>query len=339
MVIVLSWFGIISVMMALIPVVAISPILLYIGMLIGAQAFQETPKSHAPAIVLALTPHLAAWGKLQIDNALGAAGTNAARGRPRQARRRSGVLYHGLAVHGRRRDPRRPRARRDRRVHHRARVHEGGGFALAGAVLTFFGFMHGEAIGIGEHGLGVTPSVTFRLPPRRRVSDGLCALRQDRAPGRRRRHGEFGTVAAGAGGIAPQRGSRARQVLRRRGPAARPRAGLGGWVSRATRLMKAASSPLASSGAASAMASSSGSSQSLLGLVEVGQDMADHPLLVAGMADADPDALELARAQAGVDAAQAVVAGDAAAQLDPHLAGGEVELVVEDDDVGRAAAS
>ena len=70
MVIVLAWFGIISVMVALIPVVAISPILLYIGMLIGAQSFQETPKSHAPAIVLSLTPHLAAWGKLQIDNAL-----------------------------------------------------------------------------------------------------------------------------------------------------------------------------------------------------------------------------------------------------------------------------
>ena len=78
MVIVLSWFGIISLISALIPVVAISPILLYIGMLIGAQAFQETPKSHAPAIVLALTPHLAAWGKLLIDNALGAAGTSAA---------------------------------------------------------------------------------------------------------------------------------------------------------------------------------------------------------------------------------------------------------------------
>ena len=31
-------------MLALIPVVAISPILLYIGMLIGAQAFQETPQ-------------------------------------------------------------------------------------------------------------------------------------------------------------------------------------------------------------------------------------------------------------------------------------------------------
>ena len=58
MVIILSWFGIISLMTALIPVVAISPILLYIGMLIGSQAFQTTPRSHAPAIILALMPML-----------------------------------------------------------------------------------------------------------------------------------------------------------------------------------------------------------------------------------------------------------------------------------------
>jgi AGZA family xanthine/uracil permease-like MFS transporter len=67
MVILLAWFGIIAVLLALIPVVAILPILLYIGMLIGAQAFQTTPASHAPAIVLALTPHLAAWGKTMLD--------------------------------------------------------------------------------------------------------------------------------------------------------------------------------------------------------------------------------------------------------------------------------
>src|ERR1700728_4278989 len=71
MVVLLSWFGIISVLLALVPVVAISPILLYIGMLIGAQAFQTTPVKHAPAIVLALTPHFAAWAKLQIDTMLG----------------------------------------------------------------------------------------------------------------------------------------------------------------------------------------------------------------------------------------------------------------------------
>jgi AGZA family xanthine/uracil permease-like MFS transporter len=149
MVLILSWFGILALMMALIPVVAISPILLYIGMLIGAQAFQETPKSHAPAVVLSLVPQVAAWGKLQIDSALGAAGTNvAAVGLDKLGQ--VGVLYHGLEVLGSGAilvslilaavsaciiD----------RAYARA-----AGFAVAGAVLTFFGFMHSEAIGIGK---------------------------------------------------------------------------------------------------------------------------------------------------------------------------------------------
>ena len=166
MVMVLSWFGIISVLLALVPVVAISPILLYIGMLIGAQAFQTTPVKHAPAMVLALTPHLAAWAKLQIDTMLGATldgragGGRACR---RQGRRgqsaaiaslpQQGVIYHGLEVMGGgsiltglvlgaigvfviERD-----------------FVKASAFALSGAVLTYFGFMHGEAVGIGG-GLG-----------------------------------------------------------------------------------------------------------------------------------------------------------------------------------------
>jgi len=148
-VLLLSCLGIISVMMALIPVVAISPILLYIGMLIGAQAFQESPKNHAPAIVLALTPHLAAWGKLQIDNALAAAGTSAAAvGLDKLGQ--VGVLYEGLAVMsggailgglvlGA------IAAFVIERAYQKAAA-----FALAGCVLTFLGFMHGEAIGIGR---------------------------------------------------------------------------------------------------------------------------------------------------------------------------------------------
>ena len=103
--------------------------------------------------------------------------------------------------------------------------------------------------------------------------------------------------------------------------------------------MKAASLSMASSGAASATRVQQRLQPGLLDLVEVGQNVAGHPVLVAGMADPDPDPLELARAQTSVGAAQAVVAGNAAADLDAHLAGGEIELVVEDDDVGRAAAS
>jgi AGZA family xanthine/uracil permease-like MFS transporter len=173
MVVVLSWFGIISVMLALVPVVAISPILLYIGMLIGAQAFQTTPIKHAPAVVVALTPHLAAWAKLQVDTMLGATVVAAQTvgglagdkvGEVKAAALASlpqqGVLYHGLEVMGGgsiiaglilgaiavfiiERD-----------------FVKASAFSLAGAVLTYFGFMHGEAVGVGG-GYGVTPGVAL----------------------------------------------------------------------------------------------------------------------------------------------------------------------------------
>src|SRR5436305_467301 len=155
MVIVLSWFGVIAVMSALIPLVAISPILLYIGMLIGAQAFQETPHRHAPAIVLALIPNIAAWGKLLIDSALGAAGTNAATvGFDKLGQ--VGVLYRGLEVLG-------AGAILGGMVLGAIgaliidkKYAEASMFAAAGAMLTFFGFMHGEAVGIA-----VTPTVAL----------------------------------------------------------------------------------------------------------------------------------------------------------------------------------
>ncbi len=149
MVILLSWFGVVALMMSLVPVVAISPILLYIGMLIGAQAFQETPKSHAPAIVLALVPHVAAWGKLQIDNALSAAGTSVATVGVEKLGQ-SGILYEGLSVLG-------GGAILSSLILASVAVFvierqflRAAAFAFAGAVLTFFGFMHGEQIGLAE---------------------------------------------------------------------------------------------------------------------------------------------------------------------------------------------
>jgi AGZA family xanthine/uracil permease-like MFS transporter len=185
MVVLLSWFGIISVLLALVPVVAISPILLYIGMLIGAQAFQTTPVKHAPAIVLALTPHLAAWAKLQIDTMLGSTITaaqavgglaadkvDAVKSAAISALPQQGVLYHGLEVMGGgsilaglvlgaigvfviERD-----------------FLKASAFALAGAVMTYFGFMHGEAVGVGG-GLGVTPGVALAYLV---MAGGLYAL-------------------------------------------------------------------------------------------------------------------------------------------------------------------
>src|SRR5947207_14875389 len=146
MVIVLSWFGIIAVISSLIPLVAISPILLYIGMLIGAQAFQESPKPHAPAIVLALVPNIAAWGKVLIDGALGAAGTNVATvGLDKLGQ--VGVLYHGLELLGGGAILAGVTLGAIATFIIEKKFVEASAFALAGAVLTFFGFMHGEAVG------------------------------------------------------------------------------------------------------------------------------------------------------------------------------------------------
>jgi AGZA family xanthine/uracil permease-like MFS transporter len=153
MVIVLSWFGVVALLLSLVPVVAISPILLYIGMLIGAQAFQETPKVHAPAVVLALVPHLAAWCKTLMDGALTAAGTSAhAVGLDKLGQ--VGVLYQGLEVLG-------GGAILTGLVFGALgafiidkRFLAAAAFAAAGAVLTFFGFMHGESVGIA-----VSPTV------------------------------------------------------------------------------------------------------------------------------------------------------------------------------------
>lgn len=155
-VIALTWFGVVSVMLAFIPTIAILPILLYIGMLIGSQAFQETPKRHAPAIILSLTPHLAHWVVTLIGGALAASGTVLATLTPEakeklySAMKTEGVMFHGLEVLG------------------------GGsilgglilgavgvfiidrdflkasGFAATGALLTFFGFMHGDRLGIAQ---------------------------------------------------------------------------------------------------------------------------------------------------------------------------------------------
>jgi adenine/guanine/hypoxanthine permease len=146
---IVCFLGLTALLLAVIPLVAILPILLYIGLVIGAQAFQATPSRHAPAIVLAILPNIAAWAQTLIDGALGAAGTSAEQiGMAKLGA--TGVVYHGMSLLG------------------------GGAvlaglilgaiaafiidrkfdwaalFAAAGAVLSFFGFIHGTSLGIGN---------------------------------------------------------------------------------------------------------------------------------------------------------------------------------------------
>ncbi|MDY6933413.1 MAG: NCS2 family permease [Spirochaetota bacterium] len=54
--------GLMSVISSSIPLEAGYPILLWIGLVITAQAFQTTPKEHAPGIAFGLLPAISAWG-------------------------------------------------------------------------------------------------------------------------------------------------------------------------------------------------------------------------------------------------------------------------------------
>jgi AGZA family xanthine/uracil permease-like MFS transporter len=149
MVITLCWLGIVPLILALVPVVAILPILLYIGMLTGSQAFQETPRHHAAAILLAMVPNLAAWALNQINGVLTSAGVSRS---PElvAAMAGQGVLLEGLEIVG-------GGAALSGIVLGAAavfvierRLMSAAAFAVAGAVFTFFGLMHGERIGFAE---------------------------------------------------------------------------------------------------------------------------------------------------------------------------------------------
>src|SRR6202011_485715 len=96
---ILCFLGLFGVLEALLPVPAIVPILLYIGLLIGAQAFQAVPRLHAVAVVAALLPNLAQWASGLIDNALNAAGTSAGKVGA-DALNKAGVVYDGLKTLG-----------------------------------------------------------------------------------------------------------------------------------------------------------------------------------------------------------------------------------------------
>jgi len=141
----LCFLGMFGLLGAIFPIPAIVPILLYIGLLIGAQAFQFTPKAHAAAVVAALIPNIAAWATGQLDNVLAAAGTSAAEVGD-EALEGAGVVYSGLLILGQGAilaglvlgaivafiiDKRFLRA---------------GIFALAGSVLSFVGLIHGEKV-------------------------------------------------------------------------------------------------------------------------------------------------------------------------------------------------
>jgi AGZA family xanthine/uracil permease-like MFS transporter len=154
----ICFLGLTAFLLSLIPLVAVMPILVFIGLSIGAQAFQASPRRHAAAVVLALIPNIAQWARTQVDGSLATSGVDPARV-PEDllaGLARNGVLYHGMQLAG-------GGAVLaglllgavaafviDRRYNWAAV------YAAAGALLSFFGFIHAERLAVNA-----SPGVTF----------------------------------------------------------------------------------------------------------------------------------------------------------------------------------
>jgi len=144
----LAFIGLMPLVMSIIPLVALLPILVYIAMSIGTQAFTTADQKHLPAMILGLMPFVASFVILQVDNALTAAGTSASEV-GLSILQDNGVYYEGWNVLG---------ASDilvsmmlisiviyliDRKFKLAAI------YALITSVLSYFGFIHAGALGIG----------------------------------------------------------------------------------------------------------------------------------------------------------------------------------------------
>ncbi len=94
--------GTVGLINSLIPIEAGMPIVLWIGIVITAQAFQTTPRSHAPAVAVGLFPAIAAWGLTIAQGAFLAAGPRAITMQAALVANPgvdlSGFILHGLLV-------------------------------------------------------------------------------------------------------------------------------------------------------------------------------------------------------------------------------------------------
>lgn len=80
---VLCFAGAVSAVLHVVPMECTLGILIWIGIVMVAQAFQETPKAHALAVAVGFLPALAAWAVLLIETSLRVAGTTLAASVPK----------------------------------------------------------------------------------------------------------------------------------------------------------------------------------------------------------------------------------------------------------------
>lgn len=69
-ILILSFTGLLELVSAVIPLAALLPILVYIGMVMGSQAFSVAPKRHMPAVIFAFIPFIGSFLVSKINSSL-----------------------------------------------------------------------------------------------------------------------------------------------------------------------------------------------------------------------------------------------------------------------------
>jgi AGZA family xanthine/uracil permease-like MFS transporter len=140
--------GLMGLVLAVIPKEAGAAILLFVGLIITAQAFQVTPKHHYPAVALGLVPHIAAWG-IGITQNIASAAQTTIQQIGFEAIRMAGLNYQGLMTLGSGSLLSSMMITTITIFMIDRKFKVAAGWALASSVLTFFGFMHAEQVGLG----------------------------------------------------------------------------------------------------------------------------------------------------------------------------------------------
>jgi len=161
--------GLISPILRFVPLEVVAIVIVWFGLVMVAQAFQEIPKSHCVAVALGLLPMLASWGLQLMDLALRKGGSSLLEAAPKfgdelavyglialsQGALLVSMIWAAALAY-----------MIERRFLHAA------GWLFAGAVLSFFGVIHAYALTPG----GIVNKLGILAAPEFTVSYAIAAL-------------------------------------------------------------------------------------------------------------------------------------------------------------------
>jgi AGZA family xanthine/uracil permease-like MFS transporter len=158
----LCLFGAVNLVLRVVPLEATIGILLWIGLVIAAQAYADVPRNHYIAVAFGFIPTLASWLLLQLDTALRVAGTDLATAVPKfgdqlfihgvlalnQGFIISSMVFSAILV-----------------FVAEQRFKSAAAWCLVAAALSFFGVIHAYELGPlgaqGRFGLGMAPAFSW----------------------------------------------------------------------------------------------------------------------------------------------------------------------------------